>query len=234
VAFDPVIPKEKEVILETNYVVQGDEAGSIIDKENIINAYYYGPQLVPISPILEAGSKVLEDKNFRLLGFIDKSKVPRHAFMSDVDIVVPGSDNIVGRKLFTAFIYSMIALNKYGLARYIPRNSKNGVTPKMVVLMPYRSAEREMFYLVEMPTVEDVRQYPFNPLKQSSTEQKEMVKNMVSKMMLFNEEGDEEVKVENTFNPLRQYFYQSIFYRALNDAEDLPPLDPVIKNYMTP
>lgn len=52
--------------------------------------------------------------------------------------------------------------------------------------------------------------------------------------MLFNSEGEEEVKVENTFNPLRQYFYQSIFYRALNDAEDLPPLDPVIKNYITP
>lgn len=50
--FDPIIPKEKEIILETNYVVQGDETGKIIDKENIMNAYYYGPQLVPISPIL--------------------------------------------------------------------------------------------------------------------------------------------------------------------------------------
>jgi hypothetical protein len=95
--------------------------------------------LVPISPILEAGSKIFEEKNFRLLGFIDKNKVPRHAFMGDVDIVVPNTENVATRKLFTAFIYSMISLNKYGLARYIPRNSKVGVTPKMVVLIPYRS-----------------------------------------------------------------------------------------------
>jgi hypothetical protein len=91
-----------------------------------------------------------------------------------------------------------------------------------------------MFYLIELPTVEDVRQYPFNPLKQSTPEQKDLVKGLIDKMMLFNSEGEEEVKVENTFNPQRQYFYQSIFYRALNDADDLPPLDPVIKNYMTP
>ena len=75
-----------------------------------------------------------------------------------------------------------------------------------------------MFYLAELPTVEDVRQYPFNPLKQSNGEQKEMVKRLVGKMMLFNKDGEEEVKVESTFNPMRQYFYQSIFYRALNDA----------------
>lgn len=184
-----MVRKEKEVIIENNFVMQGDESGKLVDKENVMNAYYYGPQLVPISPILEAGSKILEDKNFRLLGFIEKDKVPRHAFMGDVDIIVPSTDNLVGRKLFTALNYSMLSLNRYGLARYIPRNSKNGVTPKMVVLIPYRSTEREMFYLVEMPTTEDVRQYPFNPLRQSTTQQKEMVKGLVSKMMLFGDDG---------------------------------------------
>ena len=154
-----------------------------------MNAFYYGPQLVPISPILEAGTKIFEDKNFRLLGFVDKSKVPRHALMGDVDIVIPG-ENEVGRKLFSSFIYSMISLNKYGLARYVPRNNKNGVVPKMVVLIPYRSAEREMFYLVDLPTVEDVRDYPFNPLKQSTEQQKTLIKELIEKMMLVKHEGD--------------------------------------------
>lgn len=41
--------------------------------------------------------------------------------------------------------------------------------------------------------------------------------------------------MENTFNPTRQYFYQTIFYRAMApDAEDIPPLDPVITKYLTP
>ena len=119
---------------------------------------------------------------------MDKAKVPRHAFTSDVDIVVPSSENIVARKLFSAFIYSMLSMNKYALARYVPRNSKNGVNPKMVILIPYRSKEREMFYLVEMPTVEDVRQYPFNPLKQSNGEQQDMVRRLVKGMMLFDQD----------------------------------------------
>ena len=43
------------------------------------------------------------------------------------------------------------------------------------------------------------------------------------------------MKIESTFNPTRQYFYQMLFYKALNqDATDIPPLDPVIKNYITP
>lgn len=55
-----MIPKEKEIIIETNYVVQGDESGELVDKESIMNAFYYGPQLVPISTLLEAGAKVHE------------------------------------------------------------------------------------------------------------------------------------------------------------------------------
>ena len=58
-------------------------------------------------------------------------------------------------------------------------------------------------------------------------------------MMLVRHDGEEVeelVKVQNTFNPQRQYFYQCIFYKALNDDENqqLPPLDPIIKDYLTP
>ena len=60
--------------------------------------------------------------------------------MGDIDIVVPNTDSLVGKKMFTSFIYSMLSLNKYGLARYVPRNNKNGIIPKMVVLIPYRSS----------------------------------------------------------------------------------------------
>lgn len=50
--FERNLTDKKDVILEYNYVIQGDESGKIVDKENIMNAFYYGPQLVPISPIL--------------------------------------------------------------------------------------------------------------------------------------------------------------------------------------
>jgi hypothetical protein len=41
-----------------------------------------------------------------------------------------------------------------------------------------------MFYLTELPTIEGVRDYPFNSLKKSTEKQQEMVRNLVDKMML--------------------------------------------------
>ena len=85
----------------------------------------------------------------------------------------------------------MISLNKYAIARYVARNAKRGVNPKMVVLIPYRSADREMFYLIELPTVEDVRDYPFNALKKSTETQKEIVRGLIDKMMLYHKTDDD-------------------------------------------
>jgi len=52
-----------------------------MEKENIVNAFMYGPQLVPISPILEAGTKMFEDKNLKFLGFVDRAKIHRQCLM---------------------------------------------------------------------------------------------------------------------------------------------------------
>lgn len=40
--------------------------------------------------------------------------------------------------------------------------------------------------------------------------------------------------MENTFNPTRQYFFQSVFHRALSQEGELPPLNKVIADYLTP
>lgn len=86
--------------------------------------------------------RLYEDRNFKLLGFVDRNKVPRESFMGEVEIVVPLDDpdkqlNIVTNKIFTALIHSLRTLKKYGLARYVPRNSKAGVNPRLVALIPH-------------------------------------------------------------------------------------------------
>lgn len=40
--------------------------------------------------------------------------------------------------------------------------------------------------------------------------------------------------MENTFNPVHQYFYQTVFHRALHNEDEIPELDPVIRNYISP
>jgi len=47
----------------------------------------------------------------------------------------------------------MLSLNKYAIARYVPRDNKNGVIPRLVVLIPYRGINREALYLIDLPTV---------------------------------------------------------------------------------
>lgn len=48
-----------------------------------------------------------------------------------------------------------------------------------------------MFYLIELPTVEDVRDYPFNSLKKSTDRQQEIVKGLIDKMMLYHSDGED-------------------------------------------
>lgn len=52
------IPEEKEIINDVVHTVEGDEAGKVVDKDDQINAYPYGPNLIPISGLMEAGMKV--------------------------------------------------------------------------------------------------------------------------------------------------------------------------------
>jgi hypothetical protein len=94
--------------------------------------------------------------------------------MGEVETIVPKKDrsHIAGPKLFTALIYTMITHGKYALARYVPRNSKTGVTPRLVALIPYRGPQYEALYLIDLPTIEDVRDYPFNPLKPCTPNQR--------------------------------------------------------------
>ncbi len=89
-----------------------------------------------------------------------------------MDIVIPNKNDPLSLKLFTSFCYSMHSLNKYAIARYTPRNNKNGVSPKMVTLIPHFHPEQIMFYLAELPTVEDVRDFPFNSLPKATEKQK--------------------------------------------------------------
>lgn len=87
--------------------------------------------------------------------------------MSGVDIVVP-SEDIRSRKLFSSLLFSMLSTKKYGLVRYVARKNSRGVSPKLMALIPKKNEKGECFYLVELPTAEDVREYQFSSLREST------------------------------------------------------------------
>jgi hypothetical protein len=67
--------------------------------------------LIPVNNIIAPNMKVFEEKNLTLLGFVDRQKIPRHSFMSEVEIVVPTDpgkkspeEMTIAKKIFTALI----------------------------------------------------------------------------------------------------------------------------------
>lgn len=157
---------------------------------------------------------IFDEKCMELIGFVEKEHIPRHYFMGNVYKVIPG-DNETSKKLFSAFIYSMLEMEKYALCRHISRNNKNGVSPKLVVLMPFKSSKGECFYMTEMPVLGEIREYAFNPLSQSTPAEQKLVDELIEKMDLMTlDEDGEAVKVQNLLNPTKQYLYQSLFHRV--------------------
>jgi hypothetical protein len=102
------------------------------------------------------------------------------------------ANHLPGQKLFTAMVFSMISSQKYGIARYVPRNAKSGVIPRLMALIPYRSIDREGIYMIDLPTVEDVRDYPFNSLKPATDKQRELVRDLVSRSQLYRKTDNTE------------------------------------------
>jgi ATP-dependent DNA helicase 2 subunit 2 len=170
--------KEGLVVSDVVYHLEDDPNCEAIEASELVSGYQYGKDLVPINKTMEFATRIIEEKCFKLLGFIGKEKIPRQVFMSNIDIVIP-SENLASKKLFSAFIYSMLTLNRYAIARYIPRNLKNGVAPKLMLLIPHRSAKGECFYMTQLPTAEDIRDYQFTSLKESTARQQDLIENLV-------------------------------------------------------
>jgi len=218
-------PGSCEVQNERIYYVNDDPDKKAVEKELITKAYYYGASLVPISQTDEVRLKNEESKCLKVIGFTDSFRVPRHFFMGGVDIVVPNPtspEDIIG---VTAFVQEMIKINKVIIARYVYRNNSQ---PKLCVLTPHMSKKGPMFYLNILPTVEEIRDFQFDSLPEASKKQEEFMGHFIDSLDL-EQDGEEEIKPTETYNPMLQYFYKCLEHKALEHDEtkknELPKID---------
>jgi len=141
-----------------------------------------------------------------LLSFADRADVPRHHVMSGVDVILPvrGAKN---ERAFAALIYAMMNNYKVLIARMIEKKNSE---PKLVVLFPdIGSNKQPLLYLAEVPTTEDLRDFQFPPLVESTNDQRKAAAKLIDKLSLVREEDGEVVEYlqpEQTFNPTIQYF----------------------------
>lgn len=202
-----------------------------LDKQ--ASGYYYGNKIVPIPEEALDQMKVKDTRCLKLLGFTEKSKVPRHHLMSGVDVLVP-SPNDQNILAFNSVVQSMLETGKVGVARYVSRNNS---APKLVVMLPKKSASKGyLLYICQIPTAEDIREYNFASLPESSELQQITLEELLGEMDLANpkNESEEVGRPSEVFNPVTQYLNQNLMARALNGTEGLVPLDPSIEEGLYP
>ena len=167
-----------------------------------MRSYAYGKQLVPISKMNEDVLKFVEERCLKLLGFTDASKVKREYFMSGVDMVLP-SDSPANKRAFSSLVHAMLETEKVMLVKWIARKN---ATPHLAVLTPYVGSSYECMWLNILPTVEEIRDYQFPSMKESTEGQRRAAKAFVSALDLTEAKGEEEkLKPSSTFNPALQY-----------------------------
>lgn len=215
---------------ERLYYIHDDPNQIPISPEFIAKAYYYGNSLVPVSKTDEIRFKNDEQKCLKTIGFTDSFRVPRHYYMAGVDLITPNPTDSNEIGAFHAIVSEMIKMNKVLIARYVYRQNAD---PKLVVLTPHMSKRGPVFYLNTLPTIEDIRDYQFDSLKECSKNQEELVSKFIDSLDL-EQNGEEQLKPTETYNPILQYFYQCLESKALNDNKELPSLDEEIEKYMIP
>ena len=154
------------------------------------------------------------ERQFKMLGFADQSSVPRHQFMSGVDVVLPlrGSKN---ERAFAALVTQMIDTKKCIIARLLERKNAD---PKLVSLFPHVNKRQPLLYLVQLPTNEDIRDYQFPSLVASTNAQRKAASDFIDALDLTRED-EERIDPKMTFNPALQYFAQVVSHKISNPGE---------------
>ena len=227
-------PRTCEIQTERIYYINDDPEKKAVEKELITKAYYYGSSLVPVSATDEVRLKNEEPKCLKVIGFTDSYRVPRHYFMSGVDLVIPNPTSNEDIKGTLALVTEMIKMNKVIIARYVYRNNSQ---PKLVVLTPHMSKKGPIFYLNILPTSEEIRDFQFDSLPEASKKQEEFIGYFIDSLDL-EQDGEEEIKPSETYNPMLQYFYKCLEHKALeqdeNKKNELPKIDEESIKYMIP
>ncbi|KAI5079496.1 hypothetical protein GOP47_0004975 [Adiantum capillus-veneris] len=204
-------------------------------------AYRYGPQLVPISSVVEDALKLKTEKGVKLIGFTDTTNVSRHYYMKESNIFIPEPGNMKSIVAMSALARAMKELNKVAIVRCVWRQGQSGVV--IGVLTPYIPMEENFpvgFYFNILPFMEDAREFPFTSLDtlpsnmQPSVSQQEAADNFVKLFDLAPKDHEERLLPERTLNPILQRWYCYLHNKHMNAGAEVPPLDDALRPVVEP
>ncbi|NWY76395.1 XRCC5 protein, partial [Erithacus rubecula] len=223
--------KKEDVQKETVYCLNDDDETEV-QKDDTIQGFRYGSDIVPFSKEDEEQMKYkTEGKCFSVLGFTRSSQIQRHYYMGTQALkVFAAKDDENAAVAFSALVRALDELKVVAVVRYAYDRRCN---PQVGVAFPYIKDAYECLIYVQLPYMEDLRQYVFSSLKNSkkcipTADQLSAVDSLIDSMNLVCEDGEtfeDLFKPSKIPNPHFQRLYQCLQHKAFHPDKPLPPIE---------
>ncbi|KAM9548729.1 X-ray repair cross-complementing protein 5 isoform 3-T3 [Guaruba guarouba] len=225
--------RKDDVQKETVYCLNDDDETEV-QKDDTIQGFRYGSDIVPFSKEDEEQMKYkTEAKCFSVLGFSRSSQIQRHCYMGNQVLkVFAAKDDENAAVAFSALVHALDELKVVAVVRYAYDRRSN---PQIGAAFPYIKDAYECLIYVQLPYMEDLRQYIFSSLKNNkkcipTADQLSAVDSLIDSMNLVYEADDGETfedlfKPSKIPNPHFQRLYQCLQHKAFHPNEPLPPIE---------
>lgn len=225
--------RKEDVQRETVYCLNDDDETEV-QKDDTIQGFRYGSDIVPFSKEDEEQMKYkTEAKCFSVLGFSRSSQIQRHCYMGNQVLkVFAAKDDENAAVAFSALVQALDELNVVAIVRYAYDRRCN---PQIGVAFPCIKDTYECLFYVQLPYMEDVRQYMFSSLKNNkkctpTADQLSAIDSLIDSMNLVYEDHNGETfedlfKPSKIPNPHFQRLYQCLQHKAFHPNEPLPPIE---------
>lgn len=250
-SFKNVYAKDADAGIERlrTYHLNDDEETEV-EKSNTADGHRYGSTLVPFSEDDKEAMKYKTEKCFKVLGFTKSENVKRYQVMGDSTWICTAEQGDKAAVVaLSAIIHALYETNMVAIVRRV--YAGNGAV-KLGCLIPQIKIKCEYLVYLELPFVEDLRQFTFGSLALDDSsaavvnkkfipteEQLSLIDELIDTMDLSSAGKAEDEKIEAlkpklTFNPHLQRLFQCLQHRAMNPDEDLPELSPAIAASLNP
>uniref|UniRef100_A0A3P9BQK3 X-ray repair cross-complementing protein 5 n=1 Tax=Maylandia zebra TaxID=106582 RepID=A0A3P9BQK3_9CICH len=227
--------QKDDVKRETVYCLDDDNETEV-QKDDIIQGFRYGSDIVPFSKVDQEQMKYKHDgKCFAVLGFTKQSTIRRNQFMGSqiIKIFAARDDEHAGVAL-SALIRALNELQMVAIVRYAFNRISN---PQVGAAFPCIKQDSECLMYIQLPFMEDLRQFTFPSLENKkftpSDAQLSAVDSLIDSMMLVEEDENGEqrdlFKPHRIPNPAFQRHFQCLHHRAVSPGTPLPPIEPWLK-----
>ncbi|XP_069554708.1 X-ray repair cross-complementing protein 5 [Brachyistius frenatus] len=236
ITVDAQTNQRDDVKRETVYCLDDDNETEV-QKDDIIQGFRYGSDIVPFSKVDQEQMKYKHDgKCFAVLAFTKQNAIRRSQFMgTQVIKIFPAKDDEHAGVALSAFIRALDELKMVAIVRYAYDRRSN---PQVGAAFPCIKRDHECLMYVQLPFMEDLRQFAFPSLENNkkftpSDTQLSAVDSLIESMMLVEEDESGEpkdlLKPHHISNPAFQRHFQCLHHRAVNPGTPLPAIEPWLK-----